>query len=54
MSLLIRERKCVFLVKVELHFPISPSKEFQSRQFLNDLYFKHVIKPILGGLGKIA
>ena len=54
MSLLIRERKCVLLVKVELNFPILPLKEFQSLQFLNDLNFKHVIKPILGGLGKIA
>ena len=47
MTLLINNGGYVFLIRLDLMFPMSLRKEFQLLQILNDLFIKHLIKLIL-------
>ena len=46
MTLLIRNGRYAILIRLQLMFSMSLSKEFELLQILNDLYIKHLIKLI--------
>ena len=52
MTLLIRNGGYAILIRLELMFSMSLSKEFELLQILNDLYIEHLIKLILHGKDK--
>ena len=52
MTLLIRNGGYAILIRLELMFSMSLSKEFELLQILNDLYIEHWIKLILHGKDK--
>ena len=47
MTLLIKNGRCAFLIRLDLMLSMSLWKEFQLLQILNDLSTKHLIKLIL-------